>query len=126
MLGETLSQPLIVVFLILFGFLSGVVFDASNFIWSLCSKKKWLKHILDFFSTCIVFLIFFLTIYFFNFGEFRGYELLVFFIFFGLERFTLGKLLEKLFTWCYIKFTRFSNLVARKLQRKKKDDKNIC
>jgi len=126
MLGETLGQPLIFLFLIIFGFASGFVFDALNFVWNLCSKKKLLKHFLDFVGIVLVFIIFFLVVYFINFGEIRAYELVVFFIFFGLERLTLGKLVEKFLTWCYIIFTRFSNLVAKKLQRKKKDDKNSC
>ena len=106
MLGETLSQPLILLMLILFGFASGIIFD--------------LKHFLDFFAVIFVFIIFFLCIYRFNFGESRFYEFLVFFLFLAIERFSVGKLVEKLIGLCYNAFIKFVNVVNK---RGKRNDK---
>lgn len=120
MLGETLSQPLIFLMLILFGFSSGIIFDICNFIWKMSKNNKILKHFLDFFGTIIVFLIFFICIFNFNFGELRFYEFLVFFTFFSLERFTIGKLVEKFIELCYNGFVKLVNKIN---QRGKKHDK---
>lgn len=120
MLGETLSQPLIFLMLILFGFSSGIIFDICNFIWKMSKNNKILKHFLDFFGTIIVFLIFFICIFNFNFGELRFYEFLVFFTFFFLERFTIGKLVEKFIELCYNGFVKLVNKIN---QRGKKHDK---
>ena len=122
MLLETLSQPLVFLMLIIVGFLSGIVFDFSNFIWKTTNKNKNFKHILDFFSTLIVFSLFFLCIYLFNFGEIRVYEIFVFFLFFSIQRLTLGKLVEKFIDLCYIK----CNEIFKKINTRKKgkeDDK---
>lgn len=120
MLGETLSQPLIFLMLILFGFSSGIIFDICNFIWKMSKNNKILKHFLDFFGTIIVFLLFFICIFNFNFGELRLYEFLVFFTFFSLERFTIGKLVEKFIELCYNGFVKLVNKIN---QRGKKHDK---
>lgn len=120
MLGETLSQPLIFLMLILFGFSGGIIFDICNFIWKMSKNNKILKHFLDFFGTIIVFLIFFICIFNFNFGELRFYEFLVFFTFFSLERFTIGKLVEKFIELCYNGFVKLVNKIN---QRGKKHDK---
>ena len=120
MLGETLSQPLIFLMLILFGFSSGIIFDICNFIWKMSKNNKILKHFLDFFGAIIVFLIFFICIFNFNFGELRFYEFLVFFTFFSLERFTIGKLVEKFIELCYNGFVKLVNKIN---QRGKKHDK---
>ena len=120
MLGETLSQPLIFLMLILFGFSGGIIFDICNFIWKMSKNNKILKHFLDFFGTIIVFLIFFICIFNFNFGELRFYEFLVFFTFFSLERFTIGKLVEKFIGLCYNYFVKLVNKIN---QRGKKHDK---
>ena len=83
-------------------------------------NNKILKHFLDFFGTIIVFLIFFICIFNFNFGELRFYEFLVFFTFFSLERFTIGKLVEKFIGLCYNNFVKLVNKIN---QRGKKHDK---
>ena len=124
MLAETLSQPLIFLMLGVYGFLSGVVFDASNFIWNLNNKNKKLRHFLDFFATIIVFNIFFMTIFKYNFGELRVYEFVVFFALFSLERFTLGKIVEKLFCWCYNIYINLTKKVNKIFKRKKNDKKS--
>ena len=120
MLEETLSQPLILLMLILFGFASGIIFDISNFIWKMAKNNKILKHFLDFFAVIFVFIIFFLCIYRFNFGELRFYEFLVFFLFLAIERFSVGKLVEKLIGLCYNAFIKFVNVVNK---RGKRNDK---
>lgn len=120
MLEETLAQPLILVMLMLFGFLSGVIYDASNSIWKLAGKNKIFRHFLDFFATLFVCAFFFLVVLKFNFGEFRLYEPLVFFSFLGLERITIGKIVEKFLDLCYKQFIRFTKFIQKK--RNKKDD----
>ncbi len=120
MLGETLSQPFIFLMLILFGFGSGIIFDISNFIWKLSKCNKVLKHFLDFFATIFVFIIFFVCILNFNYGELRFYEFLVFFAFFAIERFSIGKLVEKIISLCYNQFIKLVNKINF---RGKKNDK---
>ena len=124
MLLETLSQPTIFLMLIIFGFLSGVFFDFSNFFWKTTNKNKNFKHILDFFSTLAVFFLFFLCIYVFNFGEIRAYEFFVFFSFFSIERFTFGKLVEKLIELCYNNFNKLINKIHSR-KKENKDDKKF-
>ena len=121
MLNETLAQPLIFLMLILFGFASGIIFDISNFILKLCKNNKVLKHFLDFFACISVFGIFFLCIYTYSFGELRFYEFLVFFGFFSLERFSLGKIVEKIIEACYNAFVKLVNKINSR--RKRHDEK---
>lgn len=120
MLEETLAQPLIFVMLMLLGFLSGTIYDASNFVWKLAGQNKIFRHFLDFFATLLVCGVFFLTVLDFNFGEFRLYEPCVFFLLLGLERITIGKIVEKFLDLCYKQFVRFTKFIQKK--RNKKDD----
>ena len=55
MLYETLNQPLICLILLLVGFLSGFIYDISNFILFLCKNNFVIKIILDFISTILCF-----------------------------------------------------------------------
>lgn len=121
MLNETLAQPLIFLMLILFGFASGIIFDISNFILKLCKNNKILKHFLDFFACIFVFGIFFLCIYTYSFGELRFYEFFLFFGFFSLERFSLGKIVEKIIEACYNAFVKLVNKINSR--RKRHDEK---
>lgn len=115
MLGETLNQPMIFLNLLIFGFLSGMVFDALNFFWLLCGKNKVVKHFLDALGTMVVGTVFFLVVYMTNYGEIRLFEIVVFALMFFLERKTLSKLFDKVIGSCYNLFI--------KLTKRKKDDK---
>ena len=122
MLYETLSQPQIVLFVVLFGFLSGIIFDLQKLF-----KKSIKNRFFDFFSS---FFCVFLTIliYFFvnlklNYGEFRFYILLMFFLSLAFERLFIGNLLENLLRKWYNKLTEkikkgYENKIRKRKNRK--------
>lgn len=123
MLYETLSQPKLLLVFIIFGFLSGFVFDISNFIKVLSKNNKIVNIILDFVSTVINLGLLFLVNLTYNYGEFRAFAIAVYEFGFTIQRFTLGKLLAKLFLWCYNAFvkgiSKLKNIFKRKNEKQK-------
>lgn len=124
MLYETLNQPIICLFLILIGFVSGFVYDVSNYIVFLCKNNKIVKIIFDFLSTIIVSIIFYVSIVQFDYGDFRLYHFVLFFAFLLLERISLGKLIAKLIQICYNFITKTFALLRRILWKKKEKTTN--
>lgn len=120
MLYETLSQPLIAVIFAIIGFLSGFIFDIFNFIKFLCGNKKIISHILDFFMTILVFIVFYVLNLSYMYGEIRLFSVVVFLMPFLIERITLGKLLEKFYHACYNVFVKISKRIVGIFQRKQK------
>ena len=88
-LFETLSQPYIILVVIMSGFLSGLFFDISYIISFLCNDNKIVKNILEFISVVCVFV------------------------------FTLGKLIAKTRNWCYHIFRKFSQRMLKICKRKR-------
>lgn len=121
MLYETLSQPLILLLLLIFGFASGIVFDFANFFFILSQKNKTFRFFLDLISMVLVGLIFFLLVLKINYGEIRFYEIVMFASALFVERVLIGKIVAKFFGLCYNFFVRF--LEKLKVFKKSKNDK---
>lgn len=126
MLYETLSQPQIFLLIILFGFLTGFIFDLLNLLKNVIKIK--------FFNNFILFLGVFLSIFIFylinlnlNYGEFRFYVLFSFALAFTIERILLGNLVAQSLKKCYNniklkgknKFKNESKFTKRNKRRKK-------
>ena len=111
MLYETLSQPYIMFFIFIFGFISGVIFDIKNIVLFLFGNSKILEEILLGLST-------FLTLQVLYFGEIRFYIIVIFFLAFFIQRFLSKKIIAKLVKKCY---TYVENI---KLRTKEKTDEN--
>lgn len=124
MLYQTLNQPLICLFLLLLGFASGLIFDVSNYIVFLCKNNNITKIIFDFFATVAVSTIFFLAVYFLDYGQIRLFHFVVFFGFLILQRITLGKLIAKFIQVCYNCFVKFFKFVGEKLCKPKNKTPN--
>lgn len=128
MLYETLSQPLILFFLLLGGFCSGLVFDVANLIFygikTTPKLKEFFRHILDFVCTIIVGIIFFVFVLKLCYGEIRFYQVLFFYLALFLERKLIGKYVAKMINLCYIKLRKIGSFFKKCLQKFFKKDKN--
>ncbi len=111
MLYETLNQPTIIFFLFLIGFSCGFLFDLKSYIVFLCRENKIVKIIFDFIFSIFVFSIFYLSVLKLDYGELRLFHFIIFFGSILLQRLTLGKLIAKLFNWCYTKFTNLTKKI---------------
>jgi hypothetical protein len=103
MLYESLSQPIFTLILFCGGIISGIIFDLKKIFYYLFKKNKIINQFLMFF--CIIFAFF---IYFFinlklNFGQFRFFSFLMFFLAFLFERFFVENFLAKPLSKCYNK-----------------------
>ena len=120
-LFETLNQPTILLYLIVGGFLCGLLFDLTNFICFLCNNNKIVKNIFQFFATTLSAIILLLINTKQNFGQLRLYVFVFFILFLILERITLGKLIAKSMNVCYTFFRKVINkLLKVKLWKKNK------
>ncbi len=124
-LFETLSQLYILLCLIVFGFISGFVFDVFNTITFLCNNNKVTKNILQCIATILCFFILFLVNLKTNYGQFRLYIFLVYFLFIFVERITIGKVIAKTNIWCYNTFKKFINIITKGKKWKKKTKENL-
>ena len=120
MLYETLSHPYLLIVFLLSGILGGLVFDVGNFIKFLCLNKKLPSVIIDFVQTSICLVLLFFTNLKFNYGLLRVFPFFIFFTFFSIERFTLGKIIAKFYNLCYNSFTKFFQKISKRLKRDKK------
>ena len=112
-LFETLNQPYILILLIIFGFLSGFLFDFAYIISFLCNENKIVKNIFQFFAVFFSFFILFLLNLNINYGQFRVYIFVVFFFFLFIQRITVGKLIAKTKIWCYNTFKKLTKLILK-------------
>ena len=103
MLYPTLSQPFVALMIMCCGLLCGMIFDVSNIIVYLSGGDKLSKNIFDFISIIICSFLLFLFNLIFNYGQFRIFILIIFLIFFYIERFFSKVLWTKLFKRCYNK-----------------------
>ena len=118
-LFETLSQPYIILFVIMSGFLSGLFFDISYIISFLCNDNKIVRNILEFISVVCAFVVLFIVNQIFLYGQFRLYVVTFFVLSLALEQFTLGKLIAKTRNWCYDIFRKFSQRMIKLCKRKR-------
>jgi hypothetical protein len=119
LLYETLSQPLIFLIVLCAGLGSGLVFDIRNYISFLCAKNKIIDVVLDILSILIVCFVLFLINLKINFGQFRFYIPVAFFIGLIIERYTLGLFVAKICSWCYNKFRNLISKLYGKRAKKK-------
>lgn len=124
MLYETLSQPQIFLFVVLFGFINGIIFDIFK-IFKNCIKNRFFINFLTFFNVFLVILIYFFVNLKFNYGEFRFYILLSFFLSLFIERLFIGNLLGKFLEKCYNKVSKGLKGIYENKIRKRKNRKNI-
>ena len=100
-----------VAFLIVFGigFATGFGKDIFNSILVIFKNNNIAKNVLDF-VFCLTFaLLFFLSLNYFNYGQFRLYLFFAFILGFVLQRKMLGKLFAKLFLLVYNKTIKLLN-----------------
>lgn len=119
MLYETLNQSNLMLIFVLSGLIAGVIFDVANFVKFLFANKKVACVILDFIATslCLV-LVFGVNVYF-NYGSIRLFPFSIFFGAFCLERFTLGKIIAKIYSVCYNLLTKLNKKIWRKIENAK-------
>lgn len=116
MLYETLAQPAILLYVLIAGFFSGIVFDCATFLFVLLDKNKVVRFILDFLATVIVAFILFMLILKISYGEIRLWHILFFSMALFLERATIGKLVAKGILLCYNFFVKILRKCLSKLQ----------
>ena len=114
MLFETLKQSYVFLGGLYFGLIIGIVYEILNYIFKF-SKKKFFLFFKD-----ILFSILFTSLFIFcllkvNYGEFRLFVLLSYFVGFILERLSLGYLVDFLINKLY----NFLKLVGSKLLKNK-------
>ena len=119
MLFETLSQPLIALYIIGTGFLCGFIFDLNYLIWLLAKKDKILRIVLDIASTLLAFAIFYFLILDISFGEIRLYQIILFMLSIFLYRIIFGKIFAILNEKCYIKLTLLISKFFKRILKKK-------
>ena len=119
-LYETISQPLIFLYIFLIGIGCGLVFDVRNYLTFLCNKNKIVGVILDVISGIVISLLFLFCVLQLNYGQIRFYLILGFGLGIAVERFSFGKLIAKLSLRCY---NGFRYLIAQKYGKRKKEIK---
>lgn len=124
MLYQTLSQPLIILLLIIFGFLSGLLFDFFSLINYFLNNNKITKQIFYFLSIFPIFIIFYYLNLKFNYGQFRFYTILIFFGALILERISLGNLFAKMYDRCYNLNKRLWKYLSSKFYGRRKKEEN--
>lgn len=123
MLNETLNHPRLLLIFLCLGLVGGVVFDVANFIKFLFANKKASNFVLDFFATSACVLLLLWTNLKVNFGLLRLFPAVIFLSAFALERFTLGKLIAKIYLTCYNFLVKLNNKIWSK-RKNAKTDKN--
>lgn len=119
MLSETLNQPKLLIIFLILGIIGGLIFDVGNFIKFLFANKKVPSVILDFIQTTICLSLIFIVNVKFNYGDLRLFPVICFLLSFTIERFTIGKLIAKIYLTCY----NFLTKLNKRIWRKKKDAK---
>lgn len=109
MLYPTLRQPLILLWMLIGGFVGGIIFDIFRCLTLLSGNDKYSRHIFDFLATASNFVLLFLINLHTNFGQFRFYVLLVFMFSFWAERIISKILWTKLLKKWYINITQRRN-----------------
>ena len=119
MLYETLNQPKLLIIFIIVGFGCGLVYDIGNFIKFLFNNKKIANVILDIIETSVVLSVVFIVNLNFNYGQIRLFPILIFLIFFVIERYTIGKIIAKIYISCYNLLTKLNKKIWSKLKHDK-------
>lgn len=118
MLNETLSQPYLFGIFILVGVVGGIVFDIANFVKFLFANKKISTVILDFFATSLCLTLIFFVNLKLNCGLLRAFPFFCFMLSFCVERFTIGKLIAKIYLSCYNFLIKLNKRIWRRKSAK--------
>lgn len=103
MLYETLSQPMIFLWMFFAGILSGLIFDFKTILYHFFKKNSFFKHFFDFLSIFLIFFNYFLFNLKFNYGQIRVYSILGFILALAMQRFIIKKFVAKIVIKCYNK-----------------------
>ncbi|MBQ3493814.1 MAG: spore cortex biosynthesis protein YabQ [Clostridia bacterium] len=122
-LYETANQPAIFLWCLGLGFFCGLLFDFFNIFCFLCKNNKIVRFFCDFLAIFCCFLLNFLICKNLNFGEFRLYIIVTFFIALFAERLSLGKIVAKSNLWCYNIFCKLTDKFKRKPNGTKEKEK---
>ncbi len=126
MLYETLSQPLVILYIFLIGVASGLLFDLVNLLLCFCNKNKILKQILTFIAVVCSAIILYFTNLTVNFGRFRIYIIFIYLISFALERFIIGNFWTKWINSCYTRSKRKQSGEKEVLSNNVNSGSNTC
>lgn len=124
MLYETLSQPKIFFLLLIFGFLSGFIFDSTKLLNYFFNNNKISNQILLFFSSFLSFVIFTECNLWLNYGDIRFFSFLGFFLGLSIQRLSIGKLLAKFMDRCYNFIVKCFKKVLKYFYGRKKKENN--
>jgi len=114
MLFQTLSQPFAFLSLSVVGFLSGFLIDLKNICRKILKNNKIITIFLDFFVFFLIFLIYFIFNLKINFGEFRIFSILSFFLSFFIQRSLVINFVAKPVVKCYNKMKEKCNAKRKK------------
>ncbi len=117
MLYETLTQPIVFLWLFLGGIATGFLFDLRNILINKTKKQQILKEIITFFTVILTFFAFYYLNLKFNYGQFRLWTVAVFSLSICLQRFLMNKFVALPLTKCYNKIKEKSN--ARRKRKHK-------
>ncbi len=119
MLYETLSQPLVFMWMIVGGIFAGLFFDLKNICLFFLKKKEIKKHFFIFFSCFFTFFLFFLINLKVNYGEIRFFTIVTFALSFAIERFIIKNFIAKRVERCYNKLKEKQNAKRKEREQKK-------
>ena len=103
MLYSSLMQPSAFFNLSICGFLAGTLYIIFAKIVKIIVKMRFFYHFFNFFIYLFVFFCFLLSNLIFNFGEYRAFSFLAFFLSFLISDFFLSKILGSFWLKCYNK-----------------------
>ena len=109
MLYETLLQAQIFLCLFYFGAICGIVYTLFKLINKSFNNQKVLVFVTDLIFCIILTFAFIFACNMFNYGEFRFYLLLAFFLGLVIEQKTIGFLVEKFFKFVYNNLVKIFN-----------------
>ena len=101
MLYESSSQPIIFLYLLIFGFFSGFLIDLKNIFSLIFKGNKIFSQILLFFAVFFILFIFFIINLKINYGQIRFYTIFIFSLSFSIQRFLMNNFLAKPLIKCY-------------------------
>lgn len=118
MLYQTLQQPKLLVYFLIIGIVGGLIFDLGNFVKFLFLNKKLPCILLDIIETGLcLFIIFYYNLKL-NYGIIRLFPFICFMFSFIMERYTLGKLIAKIYLSCYNLLIKINKRIWRKKNAK--------
>ena len=104
MLFSTSNQPIFILIIATCAIFTGVLFDLKNIIKLFFNIKNIiLIYFFDIFSAFLLFFNYYFINLIFNYGEIRLFSIIIYFIFFAIERYLSCKFVAKRLARCYNK-----------------------